>query len=141
MGRIMAVDYGSKRTGIAVTDPLKLIPNGLETVNTPQLLTFISAYLERESVEILLVGMPVHSDGSATKLEEQIKGFIKKFKEIAPDITVERIEESFSSVRAREAILQSGASQKKRRDKGLVDKISAVILLQDFLDSYNTHLG
>ena len=135
----MAIDYGSKRSGIAVSDPLRIISTGLDTVKTTDLLTYLEAYFKTEEVDILLIGLPLHKDGNPTFLEKEIKGFIRKIADVAPHLIIERIEESFSSVRAKDAILKSGASLKKRRDKGLLDKMSAVILLQDYMEMDNPY--
>lgn len=133
MARILAVDYGAKRCGLAVTDPLQIIVNGLETVPTDQLAGFLQQYLSENQVEKLVVGLPVHSDGNFTYLKASIDAFVSTFIKNWPGIKVDFADEQFSSVRAREAILMSGAKKSKRQDKALVDKISAVIILQRYL--------
>lgn len=134
MARILAVDYGAKRCGLAVTDPLQIIVNGLETVPTENLLGYLQTYLANNPVEKLVVGLPVHRDGNYTYLKGTIDAFVRKFKESWPLVSVDFADEQFSSVRAREAILQSGAKKSQRQDKALVDKISAVIILQRYLN-------
>ena len=133
-GRIMSLDYGTKRTGIAVTDPLRLIATGLDTVDTHKLFPYLEAYFSKEKVSLLIIGLPLHADGTATKLEDDIRGFIRKIQKIFPDLTVDRIDESFSSAKAKQIILQSGASRKKRQDKSLLDKVSASLILQEYMD-------
>lgn len=135
-GRIMSLDYGTKRTGIAVTDPLRLIATGLDTVDTHKLFPYLEAYFSKEKVSLLIIGLPLHADGTATKLEDDIRGFIRKIQKIFPDLTVDRIDESFSSAKAKQIILQSGASRKKRQDKSLLDKVSASLLLQEYMDHH-----
>lgn len=133
-GRIMSLDYGSKRTGIAVTDPLRLIATGLDTVDTHKLLPYLEAYFSKEKVSLLIIGLPLHADGTATKLEDDIRGFIRKIQKSYPDLPIDRIDESFSSAKAKQVILQSGASRKKRQDKSLLDKVSASLILQEYMD-------
>lgn len=135
-GRIMSLDYGTKRTGIAVTDPLRLIATGLDTVDTHKLFTYLESYFKKEKVSLLIIGLPLHTDGTATKLEDDIRGFIRKIQKTYPDLTIDRIDESFSSAKAKQFILQSGASRKKRQDKSLLDKVSASIILQEYMDYY-----
>jgi putative Holliday junction resolvase len=134
MGRIMAIDYGRKRTGIAVTDSLRIAANGLPTIETNQIHAFLKDYFSKESVDIVVIGFSAHIDGTPTAIEADIQLLISFFKNHFPAITIERMDESYSSIRAREIILQSGAGQKKRRDKSLVDKISAVLILQEFME-------
>lgn len=135
MSRILAIDYGTKRVGLAVTDPLKIIASGLDTVATTEVLTFIERYLEEEPVELFVVGEPTHRDGSPTHIEPLLKEFVEKLKKKFPTIPIAMQDERYSSVEARNIILQSGAKKKKRRDKALVDKISAVLILQEYLEN------
>lgn len=134
MGRILAIDYGSKRTGIAVTDPLRIIASGLETVPTSELLVYLKSYFEEEKVDIILIGEPLHKDGTPTKLHADVIGLQRKLTHIYPSKKVLLQDESYTSQDARTIILQSGASKKKRMDKGLVDKVSAGLILQSYLD-------
>lgn len=136
MARILAIDYGNKRTGIAVTDPLQIIANGLTTVETPELLAFLENYLTEEEVETIVVGEPSHADGTPTKLVPHIIGLTRKLKKMQPGITIVMQDERFTSVMAKEAILASGVGRKKRREKGLVDKIAATIILQEYLEAH-----
>lgn len=133
-GRIMSLDYGTRRTGIAVTDPLRLIATGLDTVETHRLFPYLEAYFKKEKVSLLIIGLPLHADGTATKLEDDIRGFIRKIQKSYPDLTIDRIDESFSSAKAKQVIFQSGASRKKRQDKSLLDKVSASLILQEYMD-------
>jgi len=133
MARIVGLDYGMKRCGLATTDPLQIIVNGLDTVETQQLLDFFKKYLEQERVEKLVIGLPVHKDGNYTYLKKDIDLFVEKFALLYPDILIDFADEQFSSVRAREIIMQSGIQKNKRRDKSLIDKVSAVVILQKYL--------
>jgi len=133
----MAIDYGTKRTGIAVTDPLQIIANGLDTIDTAGLLAYLEKYLAEEEVETVVVGEPLHADGSPTYLEPHIVGFIRKLQKVFPDLNIVRQDERFTSVMAKEALLESGLKKKKRREKGLVDKMAATILLQEYLETNN----
>jgi len=135
MGRIMSIDYGTKRCGIAVSDPLKIIANGLDTVHPHALLEFIANYTKNEPVECIVIGQPMTKNNEPGKIEYQIVGFMRKLKESYPDITIERVDERYTSKEASRIILQSGVSKKKRRDKGLVDKVSATLILQDYMES------
>lgn len=133
MGRILGIDYGTKRVGLAATDPLQIIVNGLETVETRQALDFVVNYCKEEPVDKIVVGEPMHLDGTPAQIAPQVNAFVKKLRELLPTIEVITHDERFTSVDAKRVILQSGARQKKRRDKSLVDKISAVLILQDYL--------
>ena len=132
----MGIDYGTKRTGIAVTDPLKIIATGLKTVPTKELHTFLKDYLHRETVECIVVGDPQRSDGSDSPIKHLIDKFVEKIKKEYPLIEVARYNEQFTSQRAEAAIRQSGAKKKKRRDKALVDTVSATIILQDYMEEH-----
>ena len=136
MGRIMAIDYGTKRTGIAVTDPLKIIANGLDTVTTDKLWAFLETYLTQEVVECIVFGEAKRRDGSPNKNQHFIIGLMRKIKKAYPTIKIDTFDERYTSMRAKEIILQSGTRKKKRRQKkGLVDKISAVLILQDYMEA------
>lgn len=134
VSRIMAIDYGTKRTGIAVTDPLKIIASGLTTVPTKELYDFLKDYLNREPVECIVVGEPLRSDGSDSPIKHLIDNFVKKMQKDYPAIEVTRYNEQFTSQRAKTAIRQSGAKKKKRQNKALVDTVSATIILQDYME-------
>ena len=133
MARIMAIDYGIKRTGLATTDPLQMIATPLDTVATPKLLEFFETYLATEEVECIVVGKPTHKDGTPTPLENHIRGFIKRFKKAYPAIKIERQDEAYTSKMAEDVIAKTVKKKKDRRDKGLVDQISACIILQEYM--------
>jgi len=133
MPRILALDYGTKRTGIAVTDELQLIASGLTTVETGQLLPFLTHYFSEENVELVLVGEPKQKDGSPSEVEGAILKFITKFSEANPTIPLQRMDERFTSKMAFQTMIDSGLKKKQRQNKALVDEISATILLQSYL--------
>ena len=133
MARILALDYGTKRTGIAVTDELQIIASGLTTVQTPELMKFLEKYFKDENVELVLVGEPKQKDDSPSQSEVFIQGFLKKFAEKFPHMPVKREDERFTSKMAFQSMIDSGLKKKKRRDKALVDEISATIILQNYL--------
>lgn len=129
----MSIDYGTKRTGIAVTDPLQIIVNGLDTVSTPEIFPFLKTYFEEEEVEKIVVGEPLYPDGNPAQIHHIVIGFVRKLKKKYPEKEVVMHDERYTSEAAKEVIRNSGLKQKKRRDKSLVDKISAVLILQDYL--------
>ena len=133
MARILALDYGTKRTGIAVTDELKMIASGLTTVSTPDLMKFLEDYFKNEKVERVLVGEPKQMDDTPSQSEVHIQEFLKKFSEKFPNMPLERVDERFTSKMAVQSMIDSGLKKKKRRNKALVDEISATIILQTWL--------
>lgn len=133
MGRILALDYGSKRTGIAVTDELQLIASGLTTVPTLGLLDFLSKYLTEEQVELILIGEPKQKDGNHSSIEGEIQKFIKKFSKAFPKYPIKRVDERYTSKMAFQTMIDSGLKKKQRQNKALVDEISATIILQEYL--------
>lgn len=136
MGRILAIDYGRKRTGIAVTDPLQIIANGLTTVPTHTLEQFLLDYMQKEPVERIVMGKPTQMNGEMSESWKYIEPFLNRLKKIKPDVPVELVDERFTSVLAHQAILQSGVGKQRRReDKGMVDEISATIILQSYLEN------
>lgn len=135
VSRILAIDYGEKRTGLAVTDPLRLIASGLATVPTTELEDYLQAYLALEPVETIVIGEPFHADGNPTALTPRVHRLGQRLKQLFPQVRVVFQDEAFTSTAAREAIRQSGAKRKKRRDKALVDKIAAAIILQEYLEA------
>ena len=134
MSQLLAIDYGSKRTGIAVTDDLQMIASGLTTVNTKELFSFLKKYTSENKVEAFIIGEPKRLHGEASAIEGEIKKFIIQVEKEFPTIKIHRVDERFTSKMAFDTMLQSGISKKKRRDKELVDKISATLILQDFLN-------
>jgi len=133
MARIVAIDYGKKRTGIAVTDELQLIASGLLTVNTPDLLPFLKDYLNKENVELILVGQPKKLNNSFSDIEPEIKKLVIKLEQQFPNIEIKRIDERFTSKMAFQTMIDSGLKKKQRRNKALLDEISATIILQSYL--------
>ena len=132
--KIMAVDYGKKRCGIAVTDELQIIASGLQTVETVELFPFLTGYFAQNRVEAIVVGLPIDLKGNLSEIEQEISRFIEKFKLQFPEIEVYRFDERFTSKMASFFISQSGKNKKKREEKGLVDKVSATLILQNFLE-------
>lgn len=133
MGRILAIDYGQKRCGLAVTDPLKLIAHALETVPTAGLDAYLADYLRREEVETVVVGLPLQMDATPSESTRYIEPFVKRFRKRYPQIPVERVDERFTSKMAFQAMLDAGLKKKKRQDKGLVDALSATLILQTYM--------
>lgn len=132
--RIMAFDYGTKRIGIAVTDPLQIIANALTTVHPNEVWDFLAAYVDQERVGKFVVGMPLQMDGTPSQSNSHIVGFVRKLKKTYPQIRVETIDERFTSKMATASIRASGAKQKQRRDKALVDAVSATLILQSYME-------
>ena len=135
MSRILAIDYGQKRTGIAVTDTLQMIANGLATVETKELEKFIVGYVANEDVSTIVVGKPTQMNGENSENMKRIEPFFNRLKRLFPDKEITYYDERFTSVLAHQAMLQSGIGKKARQNKALVDKISATIMLEDYLQS------
>jgi putative Holliday junction resolvase len=133
MSQILAMDYGAKRTGIAVTDDMQIIASGLTTVATESLLDFLDSYVKKEKVELFLIGEPRQRDNSPSDIEYEIRPFLKKLSAKFPDIPIERVDERFTSKMAFQTMIDSGMSKGKRKNKALVDEISATIILQSYL--------
>ena len=136
MGRILSIDYGKKRTGLAVTDPLKIIATGLCTVETPKLMAFLKDYIPREGVEEVIVGMPTNMDDSDTHATPLVRQFILQFKKAFPAIAIAEVDERFTSKMASRAMLDMGLKKKQRQNKALVDEIAATIMLQDYMNKF-----
>jgi putative Holliday junction resolvase len=134
MARILSIDYGGRRTGIAVTDPLQIIASALTTVETSALDDFLMKYVQAEEVEAFVIGEPFRADGSHSDIEQDIKKFIDRLEKNHQKIPIHRIDESFSSQKANQALIQSGDKTKKRRQKELLDSTAATIILQDYLE-------
>ena len=135
MGRIMAIDYGRKRTGLAVTDILQIIANGLTTVPTNELLKFITEYTQKETVELFIIGAPKQMNNEPSENMARVTEFVARLKKAIPTIPIQYVDERFTSVLAHRTMLEAGLKKKKRQDKALVDEISAVIILQSYLES------
>lgn len=136
MGRILAIDYGRKRCGIAVTDTLKISANGLPTLETPRLLEWVKDYVGKEPVERILVGEPKQINGEPSESMKYIRPFLGRLKKELPDIPVEMVDERFTSVIAHREMIAAGFKKSDRRRKGLADEMSAVIILTSWLDSH-----
>lgn len=137
MGRVLAIDYGVRRTGLAVTDPLQIIPGGLTTVETPQLLSYLKGYLSKENVERFVVGLPRQTNGRDSDNLPRVRAFVEQLKKAFPLLPVDMWDERYTSVMAHQAILQSGIGKMARRNKALVDEVSATIILQGWMERRN----
>ena len=137
MGRILAIDYGTKRTGIAVSDPLRIIAGGLETVETKQLEKWLAQYMTREEVSTIVVGKPMQPNGAPSETWRFVEPLVRRLKAAYPEKEVTLYDERFTSVLANRAIRESGIGKMARRDKALVDKVSATIILQDYMEHLN----
>lgn len=135
MSRILAIDYGRKRTGIAVSDPLQIIASGLTTVPTHQLMDFLLNYIKQEQVECIIIGHPKLLNNEDSENMKNIVPFINRLKKILPDMPVQLVDERFTSVLAHQTMLAGGLKKKDRQNKALVDEISATIILQSYLES------
>lgn len=137
VGRILCLDLGQKRTGIAVTDPLGIVPGSLDTVETKILISFLKDYCQKEVVKTIVVGYPSHLNGQESEMTQFVKDYFKVLVFEFPNIKIETIDERLSSIQAQKIIIQSGIKKLKRRDRALYDKVSAMILLQSYMDKIN----
>ncbi|WP_456001050.1 Holliday junction resolvase RuvX [Prevotella sp.] len=136
MGRILAIDYGKKRTGLAVTDPLRIIANGLATIPTSDIFDYLTQYVAKESVDQLVIGKPIQPNGQPSENLARVENFVNRWRKLHPEVPIDYYDERFTSVIAHQAMIASGVKKKTRReDKGLVDEISATIILQDYMRS------
>ena len=135
MARILSIDYGKKRTGLAVTDPLQIIAGGLATVATSELFDYLQAYVAREPVERIVIGEPRQPNGQPSENLQRVQQFVNRWRKAVPQIPIEYYDERFTSVLAHQAMIAGGLKKKARQDKALVDEISATIILQDYLRS------
>lgn len=135
MARILSIDYGKKRTGIAVTDPLQIIAGGLATVSTSELFDWLKTYLSKEPVERIVIGEPRQPNGQPSENLGRVQQFVNRWRKEFPDVPIELYDERFTSVLAHQAMLEGGLRKKARQDKALVDEISATIILEDYLRS------
>ena len=135
MARIISIDYGKKRTGLAVTDPLQIIAGGLATVATHELFDYLRNYVEREQVERIVIGEPRQPNGQPSENLERVQQFVNRWRKAMPQVPIEYYDERFTSVLAHQAMIDGGLKKKARQDKALVDEISATIILQDYMRS------
>lgn len=135
MARILSIDYGGKRTGLAWTDPMQIIATGLTTVATDQLKVYLADLLQREAIEALVLGYPTRMDGSDTHITEQVREFAAYWEKTYPDIPVHLRDERFTSQMAKQTLLDAGVKKKQRRNKALIDQVSATIILQEYMNS------
>lgn len=135
MARILSIDYGKKRTGLAVTDPAQIIAGGLVTVATSELFSFLTDYIKKESVERIVIGEPKQPDGRPSENMARVVQFVNRWRKAYPEIPIEFYDERFTSVLAHRAMIDGGLHKKARQDKALVDEISATIILQSYLES------
>lgn len=131
--RILSIDYGKKRTGLAVTDPLQIIAGGLATVATAELYQYLNDYIAREPVERIVIGEPRQPNGQPSENLQRVQQFVNRWKKVRPDVPIEFFDERFTSVLAHQAMLDGGLKKKARQNKALVDEISATIILQDYM--------
>ena len=135
MARILSIDYGKKRTGLAVTDPLQIIAGGLATVATSELFDYLQSYISREQVELIVIGEPRQPNGEPSENLARVQQFVKRWRKAMPQVPIQYYDERFTSVLAHQAMLQGGLKKKDRQNKALVDEISATIILEDYLRS------
>lgn len=135
MGRILAIDYGAKRTGLAVTDPLQIIPGGLCTVESKELLQFLKNYVSREPVERFIIGLPKQTNGRDSDNLPRVKAFANRLQQALPSIPIEMYDERYTSVMAHRTMIEAGLGKKARQNKALVDEISATIILQSWMEA------
>ena len=133
----MAIDYGIKRTGLAVTDPVRIIATALTTVETPTLLSYIKEYCAREEVDIFVVGEAKHMDNSPSESMQYIEPFVKQLSETFPDKEIARVDERFTSKMAFQTMIDSGLKKKQRQNKGMIDQIAATLILQTYMNTQN----
>ena len=134
--RILSIDYGKKRTGLAVTDPLQIIAGGLATVETAKLFTYLESYIQKEQVERIVIGKPTQPNGQPSENLARVENFFNRWRKAHPEVPIECYDERFTSVIAHRAMIDGGVKKKVRKEnKGLVDEISATIILQDFMQS------
>ena len=134
MGQILAVDFGKKRCGLAATDDLHIIASGLDTVETSVLMEYLKKYFEKNTVDEVVIGLPTDLKGNMSEVEQDIQKFIEELKNEFPEVSVERFDERFTSKIASYFISQSGKNKKQRQEKGLIDKVSATLILQQYLE-------
>lgn len=133
MPRILSIDYGSKRTGLAVTDPLKIIASGLTGIHTKDLENYLADYFKKEEVELVIIGHPTNWDDSDTHATPLVRAFINRFRKVFPRMPIEKVDERLTSKMAVQSMVESGIKKKNRQNKNLIDEIAATIMLQEYL--------
>jgi RNAse H-fold protein YqgF len=133
--RILSIDYGKRRTGLAVTDPLQIIAGGLATVSTSELYDYLVAYVSREPVERIVIGKPIQPNGQPSENLARVEQFVNRWRKAQPQLPIDYVDERFTSVLAHRAMIDGGLKKKSRQNKALVDEISATIILQSYLES------
>ncbi len=141
MPRILSIDYGKKRTGLAVTDPLQLIAGGLATVSTSELIVYLKDYVLHEKVERIVIGKPMQPNGRPSENLARVEQFVNRWRKEMPQVPIEYYDERYTSVLAHRAIIDSGKGRKARQDKALVDEVSAVILLQNYMEAQRIRMN
>jgi putative Holliday junction resolvase len=141
MARLLAIDYGTKRTGLAVTDPLQIIATALDTVPTAQLISFLQNYIQKEAVEVIVVGKPTQTDGSPSATLPAVIGLVRTLKKTFPTLLIDEEDERYTTVMAQRSLIESGKSKNQRKDKGLIDQVSAVIILQSYMQRQSYQKG
>jgi putative Holliday junction resolvase len=136
MGRILAIDYGTKRTGLAITDPLRIIATALDMVETPKLIDYLKKYFQAEEVEKVIIGLPKRLNNTDSEIAPEVRKFVEKFKTTFPEKPIQTVDERFTSSMAQQAMIDGGMKKKDRQVKGNVDKISAVIILQSYMQGF-----
>jgi len=136
MGRILAIDYGTKRTGLAVTDPLRIIATALDMVETPKLIDYLKKYFQTQEVEKIIIGLPKRLNNTDSEIAPDVRKFIEKFKTSFPEKPIQTVDERFTSSMAQQAMIDGGMKKKDRQVKGNVDKISAVLILQSYMQGF-----
>ena len=139
MARILSIDYGKRRTGLAVTDPLQIIAGGLATVSTSELYDYLVNYIAREPVERIVIGKPMQPNGQPSENLARVQQFVNRWRKAQPDIPIEYVDERFTSVLAHQAMIDGGLKKKARQNKALVDEISATIILQSYMEGKSMH--
>ena len=135
LARIISIDYGRKRTGLAVTDPLQIVAGGLATVSTSELFQYLQSYIAREAVERIVIGEPRQPNGQPSENLARVQQFVDQWRKVVPQVPIEFYDERFTSVLAHQTMIEAGLKKKARQDKALVDEISATIILQDYMRS------
>ena len=141
MGRIIAIDYGTKRTGLAITDPGQRIATPMETVPTHRLMNYLQEYMQKEAVDLLVVGFPMQMDYSESESVKQIRYFVGAFRKRFKEVPVKWVDERFTSSLAKDTLVRGGMKKSKRREKGQVDRVSAALILQSYLEQRNKNPG